>query len=162
MTGRMPIPQSLFKTIDEVIDQRGFVALPTELQHRLAMLAGIEPATYEVDVLRYGSQLCIGGDEVVFRGWLPSEPAIVFSTRGRDGGRTRMYSKSAVAVFCKSPTKWSSRSLFASITFAIRSKRRSYQSFSRLAVGTHDCIYERWKPCSLPSVARRIATLGPS
>ena len=25
-----------------------------------------------------------------------------------------MYSKSAVAVFCKSPTKWSSRSLFTS------------------------------------------------
>ena len=63
MTGRMPIPQSLFKTIDEVFDQRRFVALPTELQHRLAMLAGFEPATYEVDVLRYGSQLCIVGDE---------------------------------------------------------------------------------------------------
>ncbi len=91
-----------FKTIDEVFYQRRFVALPTELQHRLAMLTGIEPATHEVDVLRYGSQLCIGGDEVVFRGWLPSEPAPVFSTRGRDGDRTRMYSKSAVAMFCKS------------------------------------------------------------
>ena len=83
VTGRMHIPQSLFKTIDEVFDQRRFVALPTELQHRLAMLAGIEPATYEVDVLRYGSQLCIGGDEVVVqkhqlddqRCWAGLEPA---------------------------------------------------------------------------------------
>ena len=56
-----------FKTIDEVFDQRRFVALPTELQHRLAMLTGIEPATHEVDVLRYGSQLCMVGDEVLVR-----------------------------------------------------------------------------------------------
>lgn len=48
-----------------MFDQRKFVALPTELLHRLAMMTGIEPATHEVDVLRYGSQLCFGGDEVL-------------------------------------------------------------------------------------------------
>ena len=46
-----------------------------------------------------------------------------------------MYSKSAVAVFCKSPTKWSSRSLFAPITCVSGSKRRSYQPFSRIGSG---------------------------
>ena len=67
MYSKLAVALFVVKTIDEVFDQRRFVALPTELQHRLAMLAGIEPATYEVDVLRYGSQLCFGGDEVVFR-----------------------------------------------------------------------------------------------
>ena len=88
MYSKLAVAWFVVKTIDEVFDQREFVALPAELQHRLAMLAGIEPATYEVDVLRYGSQLCIGGDEVVVqkhqiddqRCWAGLEPASRAST----------------------------------------------------------------------------------
>ena len=94
---------TMCKTADEVCEsEKTFSQLNYEIGK--AALGGTRTHTSRltVDVLQLGSQSCIGGDEGLFRAWLPSEPAPVFFQRGRDGDRTRMYSKPAVAVFCKS------------------------------------------------------------
>ena len=140
---------TMCKTADEVCEsEKTFSQLNYEIGK--AALGGTRTHTSRltVDVLQLGSQSCIGGDEGLFRAWLPIEPAPVFSKEGATGIELACTPNRQSPCFVKAWTKW------------LLSRSRSVRFRLAPIVDWPHCLRET--PAPFTSRSPDIATLGSS